>query len=280
MNLKNYNSVRSEPTPRSRTIETYLADCGVSELQRSLTGASRWRCPFILRWREGPSLCGCPPTWTWFQSSSGGYRDQPRSPPRKRRKISASRRAAQAWKIQQDWVQVQMSLIKLKQADFLQVFLSVHSDARRTFYRADCTAQSSRHCPNQPSNQPQSLTCPRLPSRRLIPARTAASPWIRPGGKPCCVPMPETERDLIARLKQISLPDDYDAVFYLEDLVKHMGAGIPASTMAVYASNWGFIKGAIHYSGSPLHLVIRCTWAESLGLGVAKGLVKPSGRTN
>ena len=108
----------------------------------------------------------------------------------------------------------------------------------------------------------------------IDPGKNGGIAWIRPGGKPCCVPMPETEGDLIARLKQIAPPDDYDAVFYLEDLVKHMGAGVPASTMAVYASNWGFLKGAIQHSGSPLHLVNPRTWAKSLGLGVAKGLSK------
>jgi hypothetical protein len=39
-----------------------------------------------------------------------------------------------AWKIQQDWVQVQMSLIKLKQADMLQVFMAYVWDGEQTFY--------------------------------------------------------------------------------------------------------------------------------------------------
>ena len=39
-----------------------------------------------------------------------------------------------AWKIQQDWVEVQMSLVKLKQAKILQVFMAFVWDGSQTFY--------------------------------------------------------------------------------------------------------------------------------------------------
>jgi hypothetical protein len=43
-----------------------------------------------------------------------------------------------AWKIMQDWVEVQMSMIQTKQADFIQVFLPYVWDEQRkqTFYQA------------------------------------------------------------------------------------------------------------------------------------------------
>lgn len=41
-----------------------------------------------------------------------------------------------AWKIIQDWVEVQISLIQLGQAEFLQVFLPYVWDGERTFYTA------------------------------------------------------------------------------------------------------------------------------------------------
>ena len=44
--------------------------------------------------------------------------------------------ARTAWKIIQDWVEVQMSMIQLKQADLLQVFLPYVFDGRQTFYQA------------------------------------------------------------------------------------------------------------------------------------------------
>ena len=39
-----------------------------------------------------------------------------------------------AWKIVQDWVEVQMSMIQLKQADFVEVFLPYVWDGRSTVY--------------------------------------------------------------------------------------------------------------------------------------------------
>ena len=41
-----------------------------------------------------------------------------------------------AWKLMQDWVEVQMSLIEMRQADFLQVFLPYVWDGHKTFYQA------------------------------------------------------------------------------------------------------------------------------------------------
>lgn len=39
-----------------------------------------------------------------------------------------------AWKIVQDWVEVQMSMIQMKQADFQEVFLPYIHDGNETFY--------------------------------------------------------------------------------------------------------------------------------------------------
>ncbi len=39
-----------------------------------------------------------------------------------------------AWKLVQDWIEVQISMIQLKQADFVQVFLPYVWDGRQTFY--------------------------------------------------------------------------------------------------------------------------------------------------
>jgi hypothetical protein len=41
-----------------------------------------------------------------------------------------------AWKLVQDWVEVQMSLIEMQQAEFLQVFLPYVWDGKKTFYSA------------------------------------------------------------------------------------------------------------------------------------------------
>jgi len=41
-----------------------------------------------------------------------------------------------SWKLMQDWVEVQISLIKMQQADFMQVFLPYVWDGNKTFYAA------------------------------------------------------------------------------------------------------------------------------------------------
>lgn len=56
---------------------------------------------------------------------------------KKRRRDFAEQAARTAWKLQQDWVEVQMSLIQMKQADFLQVFVAYLWDERKqqSFYK-------------------------------------------------------------------------------------------------------------------------------------------------
>jgi hypothetical protein len=60
---------------------------------------------------------------------------------RKRRKDFEVQAARTAWKIIQDWIEVQMSMIELKQADTLQVFLSyVMVSPKQNFYQ-QCVEQ-------------------------------------------------------------------------------------------------------------------------------------------
>lgn len=41
-----------------------------------------------------------------------------------------------AWRLVQDWIEIQLSMIQMQQADFAQVFLPYVWDGRRTFYDA------------------------------------------------------------------------------------------------------------------------------------------------
>lgn len=44
--------------------------------------------------------------------------------------------ARTAWKLMQDWLEVQISLIQMEQVEFLQIFLPYVWDGKKTFYAA------------------------------------------------------------------------------------------------------------------------------------------------
>lgn len=56
----------------------------------------------------------------------------------KRKKRSGFREQAErtAWRLMQDWVEVQLSMIQLRQADTAEVFMAYVWDGRQTFYNA------------------------------------------------------------------------------------------------------------------------------------------------
>jgi hypothetical protein len=58
---------------------------------------------------------------------------RPQAETRRRLQEQAERTA---WKLMQDWIEVQVSLIEMEQAEFLQVFLPYVWDGKRTFYAA------------------------------------------------------------------------------------------------------------------------------------------------
>jgi len=56
---------------------------------------------------------------------------------RKRKSYQSFRQQAErtAWKLQEDWVRVQLSLLLLQKLDFLQVFMAYLWDGKQTFYQ-------------------------------------------------------------------------------------------------------------------------------------------------
>jgi hypothetical protein len=79
--------------------------------------------------------------------------------------------------------------------------------------------------------------------------------------------MPKTDREIADRLSPGANP-----IAYLEDLVKFTGRNMPSSAMAVYASNWGFIKGVLTARGFRIVIIHPKTWQKALGLGTTKSL--------
>lgn len=105
----------------------------------------------------------------------------------------------------------------------------------------------------------------------IDPGSVGGIAWRWPKSKVIAVKMPTTDGDIIRLLKAIVTTNnpypDQPVTFYLEDLVKFTGGRRPESTTAVYAANWGTLKGAIQYSACVLHLVRPQLWQKTLSLG-------------
>lgn len=70
------------------------------------------------------------------QKAHGGNDEYVSCNGRKQKKKSDFRAQAEktAWKLQQDWVEVQLSLLVLQKVDFLQVFMAYLWDGKQTMY--------------------------------------------------------------------------------------------------------------------------------------------------
>jgi hypothetical protein len=97
-----------------------------------------------------------------------------------------------------------------------------------------------------------------------------ANDILRADSSATAVSMPQTDKDILTAIEK-----DYScSTAYLEDLVKYTGNNMPSSSMAVYASNWGIIKGILIARGYRIILVPPKAWQKHLGLGSAKGMSK------
>lgn len=149
MFLKNYTS----EVPVSQTIhriEQVLIKCGVSGITKEYIGTSGeiGAVSFQIEAPSGKITIRLPADkqkahdalWLAYVdgdklSDDGNSVRWPSQ--KKKRKIEFAEQAARtAWKIVQDWVEVQMSMIQLKQADTMQVFLPYVWDGQRTYYEA------------------------------------------------------------------------------------------------------------------------------------------------
>lgn len=82
-------------------------------------------------------------------------------------------------------------------------------------------------------------------------------------------PLPQSEGDILDLLRPLA-----GSTVYLEDLVKFNGTLMPGSSMATYASNWGFLKGALMALECRMVLVSPQKWQKALGLGTSRGKTK------
>lgn len=149
MFLKNYTS--DVPVNETiRKIENVLVRCGVSGIMKEYAGTSGEivAITFRIETATGPLTIRLPAdkrkaTEALFMDyaegeklSDDGNHVRYNARKKKRRIDFAEQGARTAWKIMQDWTEVQMSLIQLGQADTLQVFLPYVYDGKRTYWQA------------------------------------------------------------------------------------------------------------------------------------------------
>lgn len=148
MFLKNYTS--DVPVNETiRRIENVLVRCGVSGIMKEYAGTSGEiiAITFRIEAATGPLTIRLPADkhkatdalWMDYVDGEELVPDGSEirySPRKKKRRIDFAEQGARtAWKIMQDWTEVQLSMIQLKQADTLQVFLPYVYDGRRTYYQ-------------------------------------------------------------------------------------------------------------------------------------------------
>ena len=150
MFLKNYTS----EVPVSQTIyriEHVLIKCGVTGIMKEYTGTNGEiaAITFQIESPGGKITIRLPADkqkalealWLDYVdgdklNAKGDAVDDLHSRKKKKRTAFVEQAERTAWKIVQDWVEVQMSMIQMKQADTLQVFLPYVFDGKRTYYQA------------------------------------------------------------------------------------------------------------------------------------------------
>lgn len=134
MNLKNYtSSVPAELTVAR--IEQILARAGASGVMKEYQAGELSALTFRLTLPDS----GRPVAIRLPVNPDAVFRELAKSLKRQNPSTLANAKAQArrtAWKLMQDWVEVQISLIQMQQADFMQVFLPYVWDGRQTYYAA------------------------------------------------------------------------------------------------------------------------------------------------
>jgi hypothetical protein len=136
VNIKNYTSTVPVDTTMAR-IERLLVDAGATGIGKEYAG--RVPVSLIFRLPLGPgkpdvaiklpaNVSACVES-LWKQ-----YRLTASARSSKTKEDFREQAARTAWKLQQDWLEVQISMIKLQQQDAMQAFLPYAWDGNQTVY--------------------------------------------------------------------------------------------------------------------------------------------------
>lgn len=133
VNLKNYTS----DIPASRTIaniESYLAQCGITGIMKEYRDgrviALIFKAPDVGgdRTIKLPSDVDATQDFLWNKHQEDSKRN------RRTRDDFAEQAEKTAWKVMDDWVRVQMTLISIQKRSVTEVFLSYVMVGKQTFF--------------------------------------------------------------------------------------------------------------------------------------------------
>jgi len=129
--IKNYTS--SVPVDRTISkIEAILVICGATNIVKDYRdGKLHAICFAVFLPNERKIVIRLPVYTEGVYNILAKKVKKPRKGTQDKIKVQAERTA---WKLMQDWVEVQLSLISMNQADLLQVFLPYIWDGRQTYY--------------------------------------------------------------------------------------------------------------------------------------------------
>lgn len=130
MNLKNYTS--GVPVDRTVSrIEQLLADAGAKAIGKNYAAGRLTSLTFQLEINGRDHLIRLPANPQAVYDSLAREVSRPRSGTLERLKLQSDRTA---WKIQQDWLEIELTKMKLNQTEPLQAFLAYIWDGEQTFY--------------------------------------------------------------------------------------------------------------------------------------------------
>ena len=102
----------------------------------------------------------------------------------------------------------------------------------------------------------------------IDPGLSGGIACLRAGQPVLAVPMPATEGDLIALLRELA-PDPDQTTAYLEAVTGYVGVAQPGSSAFRFGRNFGFLLGVLQTLGIRLELIRPQRWQKPLGLGTA-----------
>lgn len=133
MNLKNYTSGVPVDKTISR-IEQAIARFGASHIAKEYNSSGSVKAlQFMLAYEGRQHVVKLPAN---PQQVFEAMMSEVKKPHRGTKERILEQAERTAWKLMQDWIEVQLSLIAMRQADVLQVFLPYVFDGERTFYEA------------------------------------------------------------------------------------------------------------------------------------------------